>query len=463
MSAPVFVIIAPSLMAIRQIVNSDVLHLLHKKINRQILILSPHHELCENLPEYVEWRDYLKPTVGLPRIKWWRRLIRAASVRFSRYFGFSYANLVFRFNHLQGFYAHIFKQKMNKKRQRREELAGNFVSSKYGFPFPDSRFLYRLIYKFYYSKLQIADPFIEQFFAETEISGLVFWHVQNEIYRDFSVCARRKNLPITAVVGSWDRLTTKGPICPGCKKFVVNSQIMKHELMRHHNINEKQVEVVGWPQMDIYHDKSLRQSKSAFLKMFKFPDTSKILVYAGNASRLGAHEPGLVQHIAEQIEDGKYGKGIYLLVRPHPQDVDWQHRYDEVMKMKNVIVMPSEAGNVELMVNVLSHADVVIATQGSISLDAVAFDRCIINVAFDGNLKKPYHESVSRWYEMDHYRPVVESGGVRVVKKFSELDNTIVDYLNDKLLDAKGRERLRHLQLSPFKGDSSQRQVDAMV
>lgn len=463
MSEPVFVIVAPNMMALRAIVNSSVLPLLYKKVGQPILILSPHNELCEQLPDYVEWRDFLQPAKTQPKVIWWRRLLRAISIRFSRLFGFGYANTVFRFNHIQKFYAHGFKQQMNLERQRREALAGNFVEKKYGFPFPASRFLYNLIYRFYYALWQVPDPGIEQFFKETAISKIVFWHVQNETYRDYSVCARKQGLKITAVVGSWDRLTTKGPICPGCDKFIVNSQVMKAELLKHHNVDEELVEVVGWPQMDIYHDKSLKQSRTEFLDSQKLPKIAKVLLYAGNASRLGAHEPSLVQHIAEQINAGSFGENVYLLIRPHPQDVDWRQRYAKVKELNNVVVMPSETGNVSLMINVISHADIVMATQGSISLDAAALDKCIINVAFDGNLQKPYHESVARWYEMDHYRPVVESGGVRVVNNFAELDEAINSYLIDKTADAAGRERLRGLKLSPFNGDSSQRQVDAMT
>ena len=463
MSDPVFVIVAPNLMALRAIVSSNVLQLLNKKLNQKILLLSPKYQLCDSLPAYVEWRDYLKPNLVEVKLVWWRRIIRAVSIRFSRWFGFGYANTVFRFNQLQQFYAHSFKQNMSNKKRLREELAGNFVSRKYGFPFPNAKSLYDLIYKFYYSIWQVPDQGIEQFFSEFNITRLVFWHVQNEIYRDYSVCARKKGIAVTAVIGSWDRLTTKGPICPGCSNFVVNSQVMKKELMQYHDVDESLIDVVGWPQMDIYHDKSILEDRDEFLKSLDIPSQYKIILYAGNASRLGEHEPGLVEYLSKKLNIGHYGEQVYLLVRPHPQDVDWQQRYQKVMGLSNVKVMPAEVGNIKLMMNTISHADIVIAAQGSISLDAVAFDKCVINIAFDGNLTKPYYESASRCYEMDHYRPVVESGGVRVVNDFSELDSAIIDYLNDQTIDSAGRERLRYLQLSPFEGDSSERQVNAMT
>ena len=123
---------------------------------------------------------------------------------------------------------------------------------------------------------------------------------------------------------------------------------------------------------------------------------------------------------------------------------------------------PSEMSNIKTMVNTLSHADIVMATQGSISLDAAALDKKIINIAFDGSLTRSYTESVKRWYEMDHYLPVVKSGGVSIVDNFLSLDEAIKTLISKDPQKA-GRARLREIELEPFCGDSSARQVQAML
>jgi len=241
---------------------------------------------------------------------------------------------------------------------------------------------------------------------------------------------------------------------------------MKNELINHHQISENKITIVGWPQMDIYHDRKIPKDRSSFLKSIHVDPNKTVLLYTGNAARLGAHEPSIVEHIAKQISVNKFDKNIHLMIRPHPQDVDWQDRYKVVNKggeLANfVTVMPAEMGNVQTMVNTLMHADIVIATQGSISLDAAALDKKIINVAFDGSLKRNYTESVKRWYEMDHYVPVVESGGVTIVDSFESLD-TAIQTLLESDPQKEGRAKLREIELEPFAGDSSSRQVQAML
>lgn len=470
MSKGAFVIVAPNSMAFRAINNSDVLPLLqeHARVSGydKIIVLGPDDGSQASLPTYIEWHNFLLPTGQENSLPLAKRILRSISIRFNQWFGCDYANTVFRFNAIHGFFAHTFKQGMSLERRQREELAGNYVSPKYGWPFPKSRRLYTWVYRFYYSVKHITDPNIHAFFNTTTIGKLVFWHVQSPIFREYSICARQQNIPYTAVIGSWDRPTTKGPICPGCDHYIVNSLVMKNELVEHHNIDASLIKIVGWPQMDIYHDTSLVLPREDFLDSLNITHNKNILLYAGNAARLGAHEPSIVEHIAQQISDGTFGKNAHLVIRPHPQDVDWQSRYSKLNEQSDfasfVTVMPAEMGNIKTMVNTLRHADIVLATQGSISLDAAALDKKIINIAFDGTLHRNYTESVKRWYDMDHYLPVVESGGVMIVDNFSELDDAIKTLMSADPQQA-GRKKLREIELEPFTGDSSARQVQAMV
>ena len=470
MSKGAFVIIAPNSMAFRAIANSQVLPLLEGQIDQKgydkIIILSQNDGSQSTIPHSIEWQDFLLPTGKSHQLSLVKRLIRFTSIRVSQLLGLGYENTVYRFNQLQQFFSHRFKREMSHTRRKREELAGNFVSKKFGFPFPDSLSLYTFIYNFDYSDHHIPDPNIDAFFKENKVGKLIFWHVQNPIFREYSLCARKNNIPYIGVIGSWDRPTTKGPICPSCEKYIVNSQVMKNELIKFHKIPETEIEVVGWPQMDAYHDSSMQMKRSDFLSSMGIHSNKRILVYTGNAARLGAHEPSLVKHLAQAIKQGKYGDNIHLIIRPHPQDVDWKNRYHEVNETSSlsdvVTLMPAEMGKIETMVNTLLHADIVLATQGSISLDAAALDKKIINIAFDGELDRNYTESVERWYEMDHYLPVVQSGGVAIVNSFGELDDKIILLLSEDPL-IEGRKQLRALELEPFHGDSSLRQVNAML
>ncbi|NKB76637.1 MAG: hypothetical protein GKR96_06200 [Gammaproteobacteria bacterium] len=457
-----FVIVVPNSMAFRALVESNVLSILKREGRQRIVVISSANESRSRLPVDVEWRSLEQPCELPPQQSWLRRIARAVSVRVSK-FGMDYGNLSFRFNHLCGFKAHKFKQQLGKERQKREVVAGNYVASKFGWPFPSSRWLYRFIYGLYYAKWQIPDRAIEQFFHETPIDMIVLWYVQSLIYRDYSICIRKHNLQAVGVIGSWDRPTTKGPICPGCDRYIVNSEIMKRELMTYHEVLAKRIDIVGWPQMDVYKNPLTFQGRAEFLDSIGVKPDHKLLLFAGNSERLGAHEPGIVTFLERRMNEGEYGENVSLLVRAHPNDHRWKTRFVDLIGRPNVTVMPGGMGNIALLASTLFHADIVIATQGSVSLDAVAFDKCVINIAFDGNLEKSYADSVSRWYEMDHYRPVVESGGVKIIRDFDELDQSIPTYLKNPSKDKDAREKLRCLELEPFDGRSSYRQAMAMM
>ena len=457
------VIVAPNAMAFRALVESDVLHILIKCDQRRIIVLS-HRDVANAskkavsspLPEGVEWRDIEKPCAHEPSQSLWRRCLRAVSIRLSQ-LGLGYGNIAYRFNSINGFRTHQFKQHMAPERQQREALAGNYVQSKYGWPFPNSRGLYRLIYRCFYGAWQIPDRFVEGFFEQTKIDCIALWYVQNEIYRDYSVCIRDYGIRAVGVVGSWDRLTTKGPVCPGCECFAVNSEMMKRELVRYHGVDESLISVIGWPQMDVYKNLDLLSSRADFMASLGLNEQHQLIVFAGNSERLGKHEPSIVRHIVNEIEANRFGEHVHLLVRTHPNDHQWQQRYGHGIGLDKVTVMPAGMGDLPLLANTLKHSAMVIASQGSISLDAAAFDRHVINIGFDGDLQLDYHQSAQRYYEMDHYLPVVESGGVCVVDSFGALNDAIVEGLSGANKYAKGRQALRDLELEPLDGRASSR------
>ncbi|NKB64452.1 MAG: hypothetical protein GKR95_20815 [Gammaproteobacteria bacterium] len=457
-----FVIVVPNSMAFRALVESDVLAMLKREGKKRILVISSDEESSSRLPGGVEWRQLEWPCESLPQQSLAKRILRSLSVRLSK-IGMDYGNLSYRFNHLCGFKAHQFKQGLDRERQKREVIAGNYVAPKFGWPLPGSRWLYRLIYAYYYASWQVSDRAIAQFFKETPIDMIVLWYVQSLIYRDYSICIRKHNLKAIGVIGSWDRPTTKGPICPGCDRYIVNSEVMKQELTKFHGMKADKIDIVGWPQMDAYKDPRVFQDRAIFLGSIGIDPKHKLVVFAANSERLGTHEPGIVSFLQKKISHGVYGKDVSLLVRAHPNDSRWKERFSELIGKPNVVVMSGGMGNIPLLANTLMHGNMVIATQGSISLDAAAFDKCIINIAFDGDLQKSYADSVARWYEMDHYQPVVQSGGVKMVHNFAELEQAVQLYLQNPSKDKEAREILRTLELEPFDGKSSYRQAMAMM
>jgi hypothetical protein len=466
---PRVALVLPNAMAVRNFVETPVMGLLAqtRKVRGVVLTNSTEDQerVCEQGAGYLNWANLRRPvpvrTTCSPSMKA-RRLLHLLLTRGLLRGRAEFGNLVFRFNHLNGFVGHRQKSRLSPERRLREAMAGNFVDPQLGRPLPASSTVYRLLYALYHSRWY-SDALVESFFDDFKPHLVVLGHVQNEGIRPYVAGARRRKIPILGIVGSWDQLTTKGPICPGLDPLVVQSQIMRRELMTYHGVPGEMIEVTGWPQMDYYMRQEVMLPREAFLRSLGVPAERRLLLFGANTPRLGPHEPGIARHLAAGVVKNRYGKPCSLVIRPHPRDKDWMERFAGLQDPPHVLVQGAEMGRLQHLANVLRHADILVASSGSICLDAVALDTCVVNLAFDGDLRVDHFESVRRWYEMEHFAAVIRTGGTRLVEGYDELDSAIVAYLNDPDADREGRKRLRQEQLEPLDGHASERLVSIIL
>jgi hypothetical protein len=469
MDAARIAILLPNNMAARNILESPVLSALAGESDLEVVFITSTASDAKCLPAdskaKMSWADIGNPN-GSPRpglfhgpsIVVFKRLLHRVLMRLVRpWCGFG--NLVFRFNEIHQFAGHKLKKRMPKERQEREAQAGNFVVQALGRPLPRSRALFRLLFKIYHSSWY-SEPPVEAFFDRFEPHLLVVYHLQFEADRPYGVAARRRGIPILGVIGSWDQPTTKGPLLPGANCYLVQNQRMRKELGRYHGVPREKVEVTGWMQMDPYADGGLIIERKEFLASLGLGPDHRYILFGGNGERLGHHEPSIAGHIKQQLIENRYGPDTTLLIRAHPIDNEWQRRFGALHEPPQVIVMAPERGRLDFLANLLHHAGAVLASSGSILLDAIAMDTPAVGIAFDGDLQVDYDLSIARFYEMDHYAPVVEGGGATLARDFNELDELLAQSLDHPELGKEGRWRVRAEQLEPLDGKAAQRTVE---
>ena len=373
-----------------------------------------------------------------------------------------FGNLVYRFNEIHQFVGHCQKKSLPTQGQRREAKAGNFADPRLGRPWPKSHALFKLLHGFYYSRWY-SELQIEGFFDDFRPDLLVIYHLQNEAIRPYVSAARRRGIRTLGIVGSWDQPTTKGPVCPGVERYVVQGRRMRDELAKYHRVDPGKVEVIGWPQMDFYRQPGLLKPRTEFMDSLGLPAERKLILFAANSSRLGPHEPGIAANLRQRIRQGQFALPVSLVIRPHPNDMQWQERLGGLHDPPDVVALPAERGRLDFLANLLKHADVVMTTGGSMTLDAAAMDCCVVNIAFEGDLGLDFKQIIRQWYDLDHIKPVVKSGGVWVVESYRELEEAVAAYLADPARDARGRARLRAEQLEPFDGRASERLAELIA
>lgn len=367
-----------------------------------------------------------------------------------------FGNLVYRFNEIHQFRGHLQKKALPAQRRAREAQAGNFVEPALGRPWPRSQALFRLLYGLYYASWY-SEPGVEAFFDRFRPHLLALHHVQFASIRPYVAAARRRGLPMLGIVASWDQPTTKGPLCPGLETVLVQSRQMQEELARHHGLDPGKVVVTGWPQMDCYRQPGRIRPRGELLAELGLEPGRRLVLLGANSARLGPHEPGIAAHLARRLAQDPQTADVTLVVRPHPNDNGWRERFGTLHDPPRVLVMAPEWGRLDFLANLLAHAQVLLASAGTICLDALALDTCVVGLAFDGDLAVPHQQSVRRWYELDHFAPVAQGGGLRLVESFGQLDQALEAYLADPGLDAQGRARCRQRQLEPLDGGASRR------
>jgi len=90
----------------------------------------------------------------------------------------------------------------------------------------------------------------------------------------------------------------------------------------------------------------------------------------------------------------------------------------------------------------LAHSDVVVNFASTTTIEAALFDTPVVNIGFDDESGLPLPLSIRRYYEYEHYQPVVDTGAARVVGSEAELIEAVGAYLSDPGRDRAGRREL---------------------
>ena len=388
-----------------------------------------------------------------------------------------YDSLTYRFNYINDLAALRLRRAMSPAQQKLEMDFSNFSPEWVGRPLTGSRLLFRFLFQLRYGRLvPSADPWISNLFAHYQPNVLVLSRLQMPPVLPFIVSARAHRIPIIGIVQSWDQPTSKGPIPPGSNVYVVGSTTMRAHLQRYHDIPPERVQVLGHTFLDNYKTSGFLDDRAAFMQGIGLSSERKLIVLCTNLITLKAHEPSIARHIALQIKQGVYGADCTLFIRTHPQDVTWQEDFYQMHDPPHVIVarasgfgyIPGDTvsdpwQDMRFLTNVMKHADIVINTTGTVSLDAIAFDTPVICLGFDGDRTPPKTDRIILRYEWEHLRPLVEVQGVWLVQSYAELDQAINAYLRDPTLHSQERKTVRREHLEPFDGRASERLVSLMV
>lgn len=289
--------------------------------------------------------------------------------------------------------------------------------------------------------------------------------------------ARRSGKKTIGMVKSWDNLTSKAFLRFFPDRIIAHTDIVKQEAVSLYGYTKENIIVTGVPQYDIYADRSILLSREAFCSSMGIDPSSKIILYAPAGDWMNKYDKDIVEKLLDAIERGELGAATVLL-RLHPA---YTSRAETLAGRKHLVVerpgkhfsdikkdsalkqFEFDEEEMKHLANSMYHASVLVNTASTLTIEAAVYDRPIISLAFDGDAKLPYWKSVARYYDREHMRQIVQSGGAPLVRSGDAFIALLKEYLADPTLHAEGRARIVEAQCTTLDGRAGERVARAIL
>ena len=339
-------------------------------------------------------------------------------------------------------------------------------------PFPKSKIIYNTL-RLILRKIKGFRPDILKVFNKYEPSLVISTHPISMDEYEYLSCSNKLGIRTIGIIKSWDNLTTKGYIPVKLDHYLAWNEIIKNELIKIHHVQESKISVTGIPQFDLYFYKANIIKREKFLKKMNLDPNKKTIFFATSPSSIGPEDPDIIFEKMKFLKNNKI-KNIQVIARLHPLDNIERYKKLKDSNFSNLTFqIPGKNSNSKIsgiinpdfiteLRDTLFHSDVTVNTCSTTSLDAVAMDKPIVNIAFD--LKpREYYKSCKRYYDFAHFQPILNSGATKLASNFDEYVNLIFRYLDNSDLEKKQRRTLREIMCYKIDGQSSLRVVNAFL
>jgi CDP-glycerol glycerophosphotransferase (TagB/SpsB family) len=274
--------------------------------------------------------------------------------------------------------------------------------------------------------------------------------------------ARRLGIPAIGYVASWDHTVGKGIVSPHVTRYVVQSEVMRDDLVRYHGIPAERVVVTGWPQTDLFHRRRERAEYEDAIRGLGLDPGRPVVLVAGNTPTNAPYEGRFVDRLVEWWRTSGAQARFQLLFRPHPRDRSWRERFAAGLEASGAAVQEPSYTDLETLAALLQHVDCVVANAGTILLDSLVNDRPAVCVLYDEGAP-PGESWAAKSVVGEHYADVASSRAFDEAHSFDDVTAGIERCLAHPGELEDERRAVTATVVGPVDGRSAERVVDAIL
>lgn len=327
-------------------------------------------------------------------------------------------------------------------------------------PLPRWPWLEPLMRRWLYGRLRYV-PGALRALLERERPAVVLSNMQMQSVVPLIACARRLGLPLVGYVASWDHPLGKGIVCPHMRRYLVQNEAMREDLVRYHGIDPARIVVTGWPQTDLFHRRRPRAEYEALLSGYGLDPARPLVMVMGNTPTNAPYEPRFVERLVAWWKEEGRGR-FQLLFRPHPRDGDWRERFSAAFGLPGAHVQEPSFTDLEALATLLQHGSCVVANAGTILLDALVNDRPAVCVLYDEGAPPGESWAVKNVLGQ-HYQALMRSGAFYRAESFPEVTAAIERALARPEELAAERARVAREVVGEVDGRAAERVVEAIL
>jgi hypothetical protein len=328
-------------------------------------------------------------------------------------------------------------------------------------PLPKWGAVDRVTTRWQYGRLRyVPGPLLQR--VRRERPAVALANTQMHSVVPFILAARRLDLPVVGHIASWDHTVGKGIVAPGLRRYVVQNEVMREDLIRYHAVERERIVVTGWPQTDVFHRRRPRRGFDVVVRELGLDPARPVVLVMGNTPTNAPYEQRFVERLVGWWRESGADQRFSLLFRPHPRDREWRDRFAAGLAADGAAVQEPSFTDLEVLAVLLQHGDCVVSNAGTILLDALVNDRPAVCVLYDEGA--PEGESWA-WKNVsgEHYKSLIESEAFYRAHRFDEVAAGIERALAQPEDLAEERARVARAVVGEVDGRAAERVADAIV